>query len=76
MDMNMDIPVEVLRATNSNDSVGIGQKGEDADPVSVSRFIFLSSWREGAYSFEFSYCARTAMVECKEVTGSRSVVIV
>ena len=45
VDLDMNIPVEVLRGTNSNDSVGIGQAGEDADPASVSGFIFLSSWR-------------------------------
>lgn len=49
----LDLPVEVLRATDSDDSIGISQAREDADTVFV-RSVLVRLRLGLAYSFEFS----------------------
>jgi hypothetical protein len=57
----MDVPVEVLRATDCNDGVGICEAGEDSDPVFELDVVLVSLLRF-THSLEFSNCARTAMM--------------
>ena len=59
-----DTPVEVLRSTNRNDSVGICQARENADPRKKPSDAApnVHSLLGRSYSFEFSNCARTAIM--------------
>ena len=73
------VPIEVLRGANGDDGIGICECREYPDPnpprqiidVSVKRpqrwcclCVSIVGWRGKAHSFEFSNCARTAMLAC------------
>ena len=64
------VPVKILRSTNGNDCVGVCESREDADSSSCQSSHRL--WGGGAksHSFEFSNCARTAMIATFDVLES------